>query len=109
MDLKMRQYEQGKAFCDGVVALGGIDALNRVWAGPDAMPSMAGARRSRCLARAPSLGACARAPDARTNPRSDPHKVRAFYRVSRRSGTLLQSRTARCNQVQDRAYTYVRW
>ena len=25
MDLKLRQYEQGKAFCDGVVARAGID------------------------------------------------------------------------------------
>jgi coenzyme F420 biosynthesis associated uncharacterized protein len=40
MDLKMRQYEQGKAFCDGVVARAGIEGLNRVWAGPEAMPSM---------------------------------------------------------------------
>jgi coenzyme F420 biosynthesis associated uncharacterized protein len=40
MDLKLRQYEQGKAFCDGVVARGGMDALNRVWEGPDSMPSM---------------------------------------------------------------------
>jgi coenzyme F420 biosynthesis associated uncharacterized protein len=41
MDLKLRQYEQGKAFCDGVVARGGIEALNRVWDGPEAMPTMA--------------------------------------------------------------------
>jgi coenzyme F420 biosynthesis associated uncharacterized protein len=41
MDLKMRQYEQGKAFCDGVVALAGIDGLNHVWDSPEAMPSMA--------------------------------------------------------------------
>src|SRR5919199_1477153 len=33
-DLKMRQYEEGKAFCDGVVERGGIDTLNRVWDGP---------------------------------------------------------------------------
>ena len=32
LDLKLRQYEQGKAFCDGVVAHGGIAALNRAWA-----------------------------------------------------------------------------
>jgi coenzyme F420 biosynthesis associated uncharacterized protein len=38
MELKLRQYEQGKAFCDAVVARGGIAALNRVWAGPDSMP-----------------------------------------------------------------------
>ena len=41
MDLKLRQYEQGKAFCDGVVARGGIAALNRAWAGPEALPSFA--------------------------------------------------------------------
>src|SRR3954447_9950816 len=32
MDLKLRQYEQGKAFYDGVVAHAGIQGLNRVWA-----------------------------------------------------------------------------
>ena len=38
MDLKLRQYEQGKAFCDEVVIRAGIDGLNRVWAGPEYMP-----------------------------------------------------------------------
>ncbi len=41
MDLKMRQYQQGKAFCDAVVARGGIEALNRAWAGPEALPAYA--------------------------------------------------------------------
>lgn len=41
MDLKLRQYEQGKAFCDGVVARAGIDGLNRVWIGPEALPTVA--------------------------------------------------------------------
>jgi coenzyme F420 biosynthesis associated uncharacterized protein len=41
LDLKMRQYEQGKAFCDAVVARGGIETLNRVWAAPEAMPTLA--------------------------------------------------------------------
>src|SRR4051812_3015557 len=40
LDTKLRQYEQGKAFCDGVVARGGIRALNRVWGGPGSMPSI---------------------------------------------------------------------
>jgi len=39
LDLKLRQYEQGKAFCDAVVARGGIAALNRAWAGPEALPT----------------------------------------------------------------------
>ncbi len=40
-DLKLRQYEQGKAFCDGVVERGGIAGLNQVWSGPEALPTMA--------------------------------------------------------------------
>jgi len=41
MDLKLRQYEQGKAFCDGVVERAGITALNRVWEGPTRLPTPA--------------------------------------------------------------------
>jgi coenzyme F420 biosynthesis associated uncharacterized protein len=41
LDLKMRQYEQGKAFCDTVVARAGIEGLNRVWLAPTAMPTLA--------------------------------------------------------------------
>ena len=41
MDLKLRQYEQGKAFCDAVVKRGGIAALNRAWAGPETLPTFA--------------------------------------------------------------------
>ncbi len=41
LELKLRQYEQGKAFCDAVVAEGGIDALNRAWDSPAALPTLA--------------------------------------------------------------------
>ena len=40
IDLKLRQYEQGKAFCDGVVERGGIAALNRVWQAPAQLPTL---------------------------------------------------------------------
>lgn len=40
MELKMRQYKLGKAFCDTVVAEGGMDALNRVWERPEALPTL---------------------------------------------------------------------
>jgi len=40
LDLKLRQYEVGKRFCDAVVARGGIAALNRAWAGPEALPTL---------------------------------------------------------------------
>jgi len=41
LDMKLRQYELGKAFCDAVVARGGIAALNRVWEAPERMPTPA--------------------------------------------------------------------
>ena len=41
MDMKLRQYEQGKRFCDGVVERAGIAGLNRVWESPDRMPTLA--------------------------------------------------------------------
>ncbi|HEX8647046.1 MAG TPA: zinc-dependent metalloprotease [Thermoleophilaceae bacterium] len=41
LDLKMRQYEVGKAFCDGVVEREGIGALNQVWESPESLPTLA--------------------------------------------------------------------
>jgi coenzyme F420 biosynthesis associated uncharacterized protein len=40
LDLKMRQYDQGKRFCDGVAARGGIELLNRVWEAPASLPRL---------------------------------------------------------------------
>jgi coenzyme F420 biosynthesis associated uncharacterized protein len=40
LDMKMRQYEEGKAFCDAVVERGGMAALNRVWESPAALPTL---------------------------------------------------------------------
>jgi coenzyme F420 biosynthesis associated uncharacterized protein len=41
LDLKLRQYERGKVFCDAVVAAHGTEALHHVFSGPDALPTMA--------------------------------------------------------------------
>jgi coenzyme F420 biosynthesis associated uncharacterized protein len=41
LNLKMRQYEVGKQFCDAVAAQGGIEVLNRVWSAPESLPSEA--------------------------------------------------------------------
>jgi coenzyme F420 biosynthesis associated uncharacterized protein len=41
LDIKMRQYEQGKRFCDEVVALVGREGLDRVWSRPEALPTPA--------------------------------------------------------------------
>jgi coenzyme F420 biosynthesis associated uncharacterized protein len=41
LELKLRQYESGRRFCDAVVAAGGPEALARAWSGPEALPSAA--------------------------------------------------------------------
>ena len=41
LDLKLRQYEQGKKFCDAVVAEAGVGALQHVFSAPEALPSLA--------------------------------------------------------------------
>jgi coenzyme F420 biosynthesis associated uncharacterized protein len=38
LDIKLRQYELGKAFCDSVAERGGMEALNLVWREPEALP-----------------------------------------------------------------------
>jgi coenzyme F420 biosynthesis associated uncharacterized protein len=38
LEMKMRQYKLGKAFCDEVADRGGIETLNRVWSEPSALP-----------------------------------------------------------------------
>jgi coenzyme F420 biosynthesis associated uncharacterized protein len=41
LELKMRQYEIGRRFCDAVVAEGGPELLARAWSGPESLPSTA--------------------------------------------------------------------
>jgi len=41
LDMKLRQYQLGKKFCDAVVEAEGIEALNRVWRGPESLPTLA--------------------------------------------------------------------
>jgi coenzyme F420 biosynthesis associated uncharacterized protein len=40
LELKLRQYEQGKYFCDVVVCRGGKIALQHVFSGPEALPTL---------------------------------------------------------------------
>jgi coenzyme F420 biosynthesis associated uncharacterized protein len=40
MDLKLRQYEQGKRFCDAVVKDAGMSALQHVFSSPEALPTI---------------------------------------------------------------------
>ena len=39
LEMKLRQYEVGRRFCDAVVEQGGPQALARVWSGPEMLPS----------------------------------------------------------------------
>jgi coenzyme F420 biosynthesis associated uncharacterized protein len=41
LDMKLRQYEQGKRFCDAVVREAGVSALHHVFSSPEALPTMA--------------------------------------------------------------------
>jgi uncharacterized protein (DUF2342 family) len=41
LEMKLRQYEVGRRFCDAVVSDGGPEMLARVWSGPEALPSAA--------------------------------------------------------------------
>ena len=41
LEMKMRQYEVGKRFCDTVVERGGVAALNRAWESPGSLPTWA--------------------------------------------------------------------
>jgi coenzyme F420 biosynthesis associated uncharacterized protein len=40
LDLKLQQYRRGEAFCRAVFDEHGINVLNRVWDGPEAMPKL---------------------------------------------------------------------
>jgi coenzyme F420 biosynthesis associated uncharacterized protein len=41
LELKLRQYEQGKFFCDAIARAAGQDALLRVFSGPESLPTLA--------------------------------------------------------------------
>jgi uncharacterized protein (DUF2342 family) len=41
LEMKMRQYREGKAFCDAVVQEGGPGLLRRVWDSPETLPDAA--------------------------------------------------------------------
>jgi coenzyme F420 biosynthesis associated uncharacterized protein len=40
LELKLQQYRRGESFCRAVYDRYGIEVLNRVWEGPDALPRM---------------------------------------------------------------------
>ena len=40
LDLKMEQYAAGERFADRVISLRGRDVLNRVWTGPEMLPTL---------------------------------------------------------------------
>jgi coenzyme F420 biosynthesis associated uncharacterized protein len=41
LELKLRQYDQGKFFCDAIVRAAGTEALVHVFSSPDALPTLA--------------------------------------------------------------------
>jgi coenzyme F420 biosynthesis associated uncharacterized protein len=41
LEMKLRQYERGKIFCDAIVDAAGPEGLRHVFSGPDALPTLA--------------------------------------------------------------------
>jgi coenzyme F420 biosynthesis associated uncharacterized protein len=41
MEMKLKQYERGKIFCDEIVRSGGENALRHLFSAPDALPTLA--------------------------------------------------------------------
>jgi putative hydrolase len=41
LEMKLRQYEHGKIFCDEINRVGGAAALRHLFSGPEALPSLA--------------------------------------------------------------------
>ena len=41
LELKLRQYEQGKYFCDAIVRERGPGALHHLWSSPEVLPTLA--------------------------------------------------------------------
>jgi coenzyme F420 biosynthesis associated uncharacterized protein len=41
LELKLKQYEQGKFFCDAIVRERGPEALHHIWTSPDVLPTLA--------------------------------------------------------------------
>jgi coenzyme F420 biosynthesis associated uncharacterized protein len=57
LDAKLKQYEQGERFIEAVEKAGGRELFDRVWQGPEWLPSMAEIREpSRWVERAQGLG-----------------------------------------------------
>ena len=50
LDMKLRQYERGKYFCDAIVRARGVEALHHVFSSPEALPTLDRARGPRRLA-----------------------------------------------------------
>ncbi len=68
LELKMRQYETGRRFCDAVVDAGGPRALALAWSGPDALPTAAELEQpSLWIARVPGGDAAEPVPTGRTH------------------------------------------
>jgi uncharacterized protein (DUF2342 family) len=41
LEMKLKQYERGKIFCDEIVRVSGTNALRHLFSAPEALPSLA--------------------------------------------------------------------
>ena len=89
LDLKMEQYAAGERFADRVIAERGREFLNRVWTGPEQLPSLDEIRDpDRWIARIEGAGALSELVDSPSwPPRSSARRCRASSSAGSRRST----------------------
>jgi coenzyme F420 biosynthesis associated uncharacterized protein len=64
LDLKLQQYQRGEAFCKAIYDRHGMAVLNRVWDGPDTMPTLSELGKPEAWHRRVNVGPALRRTDA---------------------------------------------
>jgi len=68
LELKLRQYEQGKFFCDEIVRERGPEALRHLWSSPDVLPTLPELRNPSAWIERTMPGQLDPAPSTRSEP-----------------------------------------
>ncbi len=102
LEMKLRQYEVGRRFCDEVVARGGTQALARVWSGPEQLPSSEELRKPQLwLART----------DVRERPGGGSNACSACYKLNsenfRSTRRVCRVIGSACNKLRSTGYKQV--
>ena len=101
LELKLRQYKLGKAFCDAVVAEAGIEGLNQVWRAPEALPTSPSSSSR-------SAGCAGSGPCRPPRPlRPEPTSTGAVTNLPSAGESAMRWAIERCNAGQRAGYKHV--